>query len=94
MQSTGLQELEQIPGVDGWQPQIRRIWGWFLSEIRATSDEISESQTKIRRSFSVDGLLPAILGELQGQGITKCSRVGKSNWREPRQHAVAWPTWT
>ena len=34
MQSTGLQELEQTPGVDVWQPQIRRIWGWFLSQPR------------------------------------------------------------
>jgi len=66
MDSSNLQELEQIPGVDGWQPQIRRIWGWFLSEIRATSDEISKSQTKIRRSFSADGLLHGILGKLEG----------------------------
>jgi len=34
MQSASLQELEQIPGAGGWQPQIRRIWGWFLSQPR------------------------------------------------------------
>jgi len=87
MESSGLQELEQIPGVGivltvefSRSLAGNNLYNNLLQSHTTLRSSASLRSTSSRQFFTLKGikLLPGILTELQGQRITNCSRAGKS----------------